>query len=144
MNIRIHGFYLFLLLAVVSFIPLSFAQTYPITKPKVLLFPPIDVRHLAQTTDYWGNDVGINGFMLAYVAQWWSTKSEIFDNLEILKKINTQGRKHVAAWFHINKEDAEKYVKDGKWKWDVRYQMLPTDPNINEYIAVLKKFKKIH
>jgi hypothetical protein len=44
--------------------------------------------------EFWGNDVGINGFMLAYVADWWSTKIEIYKNLDLLVKINSKGQQY--------------------------------------------------
>lgn len=63
-------------------------------KPKVLSFSAIDTEYLSDTVRHWGGDVGINGFMLAYVAQWYSPKKEIFKNLKTLKKINRKGAKY--------------------------------------------------
>lgn len=68
------------------------AQEDKMQRPKVLLFTTIDTEYLLDTLFHWGNDVGIDGFILSYVVHWWSSKTEIFSNLEILKKINITGR----------------------------------------------------
>lgn len=59
--------------------------------PKVLLFSSIDINYLADTLSDWGENVGINGFMLCYVADWWTPKEQIFGNIEVLTKINKEG-----------------------------------------------------
>src|SRR5262249_15747754 len=62
-----------------------------VNKPKVLFFTAVDGQHLADSLEYWGNEVGANGFMLSYIAEWWSTKEQIFNNLDLLKTINAKG-----------------------------------------------------
>ena len=61
-------------------------------RPKLLLFSPIDLNYLAGTQKVWGTSTGINGFILAYVADWWSSENDLLSKLAILKKINTEGK----------------------------------------------------
>lgn len=91
---RIYSVCCLLLLLTFISAPVNLAYASPASKPKVLLFSAIDGQYLADSLKYWGNDVGVNGFMLSYVADWWSPKNEIFKNLDLLKKINTQGRQY--------------------------------------------------
>lgn len=63
-------------------------------KPKVLFFSALDTRYLSDTVRHWGKDRGVNGFMLAWVAQWWTPKKEMFKNLKVLKDINRKGAKY--------------------------------------------------
>src|SRR5215470_13875709 len=67
------------------------ASAAAMSKPKVLFFSAVDGQYLADSLEYWGNEVGANGFILSYVAEWWSTKDQIFNNLDLLKKINEKG-----------------------------------------------------
>jgi hypothetical protein len=94
MTCRIRLVSCLLMLSSLLFVPDKAATAAPLGKPKVLLFTTIDDEHLADTVTYWGNSVGVNGFILSYVAQWWSTKDEIFRNLALLKEINEKGRKY--------------------------------------------------
>lgn len=84
---------LFILLTFISD-PDNLAYASPASKPKVLLFSAIDGQYLAGSSEYWGNNVGVNGFILSYVSDWWSTKNEIFNKLDLLKKINASGRQY--------------------------------------------------
>lgn len=69
------------------------ANVAPIShNPKVLIFTAIDGEYLADTVAHWGNDVGVNGVILSYIADWWSTKDELTKNQALLKKINENGR----------------------------------------------------
>ena len=81
------------LLLLVNFIAVThdLALAAAISKPKVLFFSAVDGQYLADSLEYWGNEVGANGFILSYVAEWWSTKDQIFNNLDLLKKINEKG-----------------------------------------------------
>ncbi len=94
MIIRIYAVCSLLLLFTIISDPYNLAFAFPANKPKVLLFSSIDGQYLADNLEYWGNDVGANGFMLSYVAEWWSTKNEIFKNLDLLHKINMKGRQY--------------------------------------------------
>lgn len=99
------------------------------TKPKVLIFNAIDIEYLSDTMRHWGKDVGINGFMLAYVAQWYSPKEDIFKNLGTLKKINREGIK---------------YGIDSNFiKIAIGYKELPLWTDDAEWAGVLNNFKYI-
>lgn len=63
-------------------------------KPKVLLFSAVDSQYVADSLEFWGRDVGVNGFMLSYVADWWTPKNDIFKNVDLLKNINTRGKQY--------------------------------------------------
>lgn len=84
----------YVLLFIFIALPVNPASASPASKPKVLLFSAIDGQYLADSVGFFGKDVGVNGFMLSYVAEWWSTKNEISNKLEMLKKINERGRKY--------------------------------------------------
>jgi hypothetical protein len=51
---------------------------------------------------------------------------------------------HGASWFQLKREEAEKYTKGGRLIWGKEYQILPTDPNINEYYSILRNYKNGH
>jgi len=51
---------------------------------------------------------------------------------------------HGAAWFQLKSADADRYTKGMKWIWGKEYQIMLTDPNINEYFTVLRNFKNGH
>jgi hypothetical protein len=91
---RIYSVCCLLILLTLIVEPDNLAYASPVSKPKVLLFSAIDGEYLADSLEHWGNDVGVNGFMMANVADWWSTKNEIFKNLDLLKKINAQGQQY--------------------------------------------------
>lgn len=92
--LKIYSFCCSLLLLIFVSNPVNLANASPESKPKVLLFSAIDGRYLADSLEYWGRDIGVNGFMLSYVADWWSTKDVLAKNFDLLKKINTQGRRY--------------------------------------------------
>ena len=94
MNIRIHVITWLLILFPLLAVSGNLENATPASKPKVLLFSAVDSRYLADSLPFWGNDVGVNGFILSYIADWWSPKSEIFKNADVLKTINTQGRQY--------------------------------------------------
>ncbi len=81
-----------LLLAFPTMALTGLAHASPNGKPEVLLFTTVDKQYLADSLEFWGNNVGVNGFMLAYVAEWYSTKNEVYSNLDVLKRINARGR----------------------------------------------------
>lgn len=91
MIIRIYAVCSLLLLFTLSG-PYNLAYASPAGKPKVLLFSPINGQYLEDSLEYWGNEVGVNGFMLSYIAEWWSTKNDIFKNFDLLNRINAKGQ----------------------------------------------------
>lgn len=64
------------------------------TPPKVLIFSAVDTRYAADTLEFWGKDVGINGFILSYLAHWQSSKSELAAHRAVLKRLNSQGQQY--------------------------------------------------
>lgn len=94
MMIRVYAVCSLLLLFTVISDPDNLAYASPANKPKVLLFSAIDGQYLSDSLEFWGKDVGVNGFIMAYFADWWSPKNEIFNKLDLLKKINAQGRQY--------------------------------------------------
>jgi hypothetical protein len=63
-----------------------------INKPKGLIFSAVDVYHLADSLGYWGGQVGVNGFLLSYIADWWTSKDKLHRDFDLLTKINRDGR----------------------------------------------------
>jgi hypothetical protein len=59
--------------------------------PKVLLFIEIDIYYLNDTIKTWGEKVGINGFLLTHIANWWTPREQLFENMTILKEVNQKG-----------------------------------------------------
>lgn len=59
--------------------------------PKVLIFTEIDIYYLNDTIKAWGEKVGINGFMLTHIADWWTPREQLFENSAILKEVNRKG-----------------------------------------------------
>jgi hypothetical protein len=59
--------------------------------PKVLLFSAVDVYYLADSVQFWGEKVGVNGFFLAYLADWWTPREKLFENVAILMDVNKKG-----------------------------------------------------
>jgi len=93
----IHKIYIvccFLLLFTFIAVSVNPASASPASKPKVLIFSAIDGQYLSDSLEFWGKDVGVNGFIMAYFADWWSPKKEIFKNRDLLKKINAKGRQY--------------------------------------------------
>ena len=63
-------------------------------KPKVLIFSAIDIYYVADNVQKWGEDVGANGFLFSHIAEWWTTKEKLADNLDVLREVNRKGAKH--------------------------------------------------
>ena len=60
-------------------------------KPKVILFTEIDIYYLNDNIKFWGEKVGVNGFFLNHIANWWTPREELFENLAVLKEVNQKG-----------------------------------------------------
>ena len=60
------------------------------TRPKVLMFSSIDIQYLADNVDFWRREVGVNGFILNYLVEWWSSKEQVFGIVEDLLTLNKQ------------------------------------------------------
>ena len=97
--------------------------------PKVLLFSTMDIYYLADTLSNWGKNVGINGFMLTYVADWWTPKEQIFKDIEVLTKINEEG-----AAYGIDSN----FIKVA-----IGYRELPNWTDDKAWAGVLDNFKNI-
>lgn len=97
--------------------------------PKVLLFTAIDTDYLADTLSDWGENVGINGFMLAYVADWWTPKEQIFKDIKMLTK--------------INKEGAAYGIDSNFIKVAIGYRELPNWTDDKAWAGVLNNFRNI-
>jgi len=59
--------------------------------PKVLMFSAADIYYLVDSVQFWGEKVGVNGFFLAYLADWWTPKEKLFENIAILTDVNKKG-----------------------------------------------------
>lgn len=63
-------------------------------KPKVLIFSSVDIYYVADTVQKLGEDVGVNGFLFLYIADWWTPREKLFENLEVLREVNSKGAKY--------------------------------------------------
>jgi hypothetical protein len=118
-----------LILSIFTSATINMTYATPTNKPKVLLFSSIDVQYLFDSLEYWGNGVGVNGFMLSYVSQWWSTKSDSFKDFDLLKKSNAEGRQ---------------YGIDSNFiKIALGYGELPSWTDDNAWASVLNNFTNI-
>jgi len=70
----------------------NLAHATPANKPKVLIYSAVDIQYVADSLPFWGNNVGVNGFILSYLADWSTSKTVLFRNVDLLKKINAQGK----------------------------------------------------
>lgn len=61
------------------------------SRPKVLIFSAIDVDYLNDTLVDRGNAFGVNGFMLAYIGEWWSHETDLASNERRLKRLSELG-----------------------------------------------------
>ena len=91
----------FLLAVAFSFIcvaPPQHAQAQDVggqvNRPKVLMFAAIDVHHLVGSTQFWGVKVGVNGFFVDNMANWWTSRDELFEKLQVLTEVNTKGARY--------------------------------------------------
>ena len=66
----------------------------PHPQPKVLMYSAVDLHYAADTLEFWGKDVGINGFMLSYLAEWWSSKTDLDKHKAALKRLNSVGQQY--------------------------------------------------
>jgi hypothetical protein len=66
-------------------------RSAPQSKPKVLMFSAIDVDYLNDKLARRGNVLGVNGFMLAYIGEWWSREADLSKNAERLKRLTKLG-----------------------------------------------------
>ncbi|MBZ0190647.1 MAG: hypothetical protein K8F34_03010 [Candidatus Kuenenia stuttgartiensis] len=126
-------FSLFILCFFICIIPRQFLLGSPkqsqTNSPKVLLFSAIDTDYLADTLSDWGENIGINGFMLAYVADWWTPKKQIFKDIEVLTK--------------INKEGAAYGIDSNFIKVAIGYRELPNWTDDKAWAVVLNNFRNI-
>jgi hypothetical protein len=72
----------------------SRSSAAPSDGPRILMFSAIDIEYLSDSLRRWGQDIGINGFILSNVADWWSTKDHLSRNLKLLTEINRKGGAH--------------------------------------------------
>ncbi len=63
----------------------------PQSRPKVLLFSAIDVNYLNDSLAQKGNVFGINGFLLAYIADWWSRDEDLSRSERALRRLSDIG-----------------------------------------------------
>jgi hypothetical protein len=68
----------------------SFAES-GVRNPKVLIFTTIDIRYLIDSIGFWGKEAPVNGFILSYVADWWTTKEKLAENGADVKALNQRG-----------------------------------------------------
>lgn len=61
------------------------------SRPKVLMFASINISHLSGSIQYWGEKVGVNGFFIDGIANWWTSRDELFKKLELLTEVNAKG-----------------------------------------------------
>ncbi len=124
---------LFILCFFVCIVPRHFLLGSPkqsqTKSPKVLLFSSIDIYYLADTLSDWGEKIGINGIMLAYVADWWTPKEQIFKDIEVLTK--------------INKEGAAYGIDSNFIKVAIGYRELPNWTDDKAWAGVLNNFRNI-
>lgn len=59
--------------------------------PKVLIFSTVDIQYLSDSVERWGKEIGVNGFLLSYVADWWTQRAELFRNLDLMREVNRRG-----------------------------------------------------
>jgi hypothetical protein len=62
--------------------------------PKVLMFAAINISHLADSIPYWSEKVGVNGFFIDDIANWWTSRDKLFEKLPILTEVNTNGARY--------------------------------------------------
>lgn len=98
-------------------------------KPKVLFFSAIDIYYLYDSLQMWGEKRGVNGFMLSYLADWWTPRDKLFKNVNILKKVNLKG---------------EQYGVDSNFiKVALGYRELPIWTDDMAWADILNNFKNI-
>jgi hypothetical protein len=93
MNHSMARFLALLVFAIASPATLGETWTTAQVRPKVLLFSAIDVDYLNDTLARRGNVFGVDGFMLAYIGDWWSQDSEISKNENRLARLTALGSK---------------------------------------------------
>lgn len=78
--------------------PLQLAHAQQIgrqeNRPKVLMFSGIDVSHLADSVQYWGEKVGVSGFFVSSMADWWTSRDKLLEKLKVLTELNTKGARY--------------------------------------------------
>jgi muramidase (phage lysozyme) len=99
------------------------------SKPKVLMFTQIDIYYLRDTVQYWGERVGVNGFLLSYIAEWYYNKDELNRNLAVLSEVNRIG--------------AQYGVDSNFIKVAIGYYKLPLWTDDNAWAPVLENFRNI-
>jgi len=97
--------------------------------PKVLMFTEIDVNYLNDTIKTWGEKAGINGFMLTHIADWWTPRNQLFENMEILKEMNQKG-----ALYGVDRN----FIKVA-----LGYKKLPDWTDDKAWAVVIDNFKNI-
>jgi hypothetical protein len=93
MNLSMTRLLAMLIVAITSPATLAETSTTAQVRPKVLLFSAIDVDYLNDTLARRGNVFGVDGFMLAYIGDWWSQDSEISKNENRLARLTALGSK---------------------------------------------------
>ena len=103
------------------------------TRPKVLLFSSIDIRYLADNVDFWGREIGINGFIVNFLIEWWSPEEQIsgiaHDLLMLDKRSRQVGIDHNFIKVALGYKTLPHWADDSAWK-----QVMITFTNISKLL----------
>lgn len=86
---------IFIFFAIVTLHPSTKSVLHAeVGKPKVLLFSAVDIHYLTDSIQKWGGEVGVNGFFLSYLANWWTPKEKLFEHINVLTDLNRKGTRY--------------------------------------------------
>lgn len=58
------------------------------------MFAAINISHLADSVQYWGEKAGVSGFFIDNIANWWFSRDKLFEQLQMLTEVNSRGARY--------------------------------------------------
>jgi len=126
------AFLVLVFVLVISSTRLTFGESIDSVRqdyPKVLMFSAMDIAYLADSSRFWGGRVGINGFILSYLADWWTNKEKLFENVLIITELNKKGSPYGVD---------QNFIKVA-----LGYGNLPNWLDDKEWAVIINNFKNI-